>query len=166
MAPVLIVAVSILLSLMLGFVGAPLICWTILAAGILYVAAAPVWLWIAFGVVAIIFNIKPIRTNVVSRAVMKVMKGILPTISDTERTALDAGVVWVEGELFSGKPDFKAILREPYPNMTDEEKAFMEGPVKRLCELSDDWEIWEKRDLPKEVWDYAKREKFFGMIIP
>lgn len=166
MAPLLIVAVSVLLALMLGFIGAPLICWTVLAAGILYVAVAPTWLWITFGVVAVVFNLKPIRRKVVSSGVMKIIKGVLPAISDTERAALDAGVVWVEGELFSGKPDFKAILREPYPNMTEEEKLFMAGPVERLCEIADDWEIWEKRDLPKDVWDFVKREKFFGMIIP
>ena len=33
--------------------------------------------------------------------------------------------------------------------------------------MLDDWKInWEWRDLPPEVWDFIKREKFFGMIIP
>ena len=33
--------------------------------------------------------------------------------------------------------------------------------------MLDEWKInWEWRDLPREVWDFIKREKFFGMIIP
>jgi acyl-CoA dehydrogenase len=33
--------------------------------------------------------------------------------------------------------------------------------------MIDDWEIsWKTLDLPSEAWDYLKREKFFGMIIP
>src|SRR5579871_3457006 len=33
--------------------------------------------------------------------------------------------------------------------------------------MLDEWKInWEWRDLPKEAWDFIKREKFFGMIIP
>jgi len=33
--------------------------------------------------------------------------------------------------------------------------------------MLDDWKInWEWRDLPPEAWDFIKRGKFFGMIIP
>ena len=33
--------------------------------------------------------------------------------------------------------------------------------------MLDDWKInWEWRDLPPEAWDFIKRHKFFGMIIP
>jgi acyl-CoA dehydrogenase len=33
--------------------------------------------------------------------------------------------------------------------------------------MLDDWKInWEWRDLPSEAWDFIKRKKFFGMIIP
>jgi acyl-CoA dehydrogenase len=36
-----------------------------------------------------------------------------------------------------------------------------------LCAMLDDWKMtWETRDLSPEVWDFLKREKFFGMIIP
>src|SRR5690625_5932505 len=32
--------------------------------------------------------------------------------------------------------------------------------------MTDDWEISQDRGLKQEVWDYLKRERFFGLIIP
>ncbi len=150
----------------LGFVGAPLIAWTIVGLALLFFFGAPVWLLAAFAVVMAIFLIKPIRAAVVSSGVMKILAPIMPKISETERLALEAGVVWAEGELFSGKPNFKKLMNEPYPELTKEEMDFMNGPVERLCAVLDDWEIWEKRDIPPEAWDVIKKEKFLGMIIP
>jgi acyl-CoA dehydrogenase len=93
-------------------------------------------------------------------------KGLLPTISETEKTALTAGDVWIEGELFGGKPDFKKIFKYPYPKLTDEEKTFLDTKVEKVCSMAVDWEIFQNRDLPQNVWKYLKEEKFFGMIIP
>ncbi len=53
-------------------------------------------------------------------------RGLVPRVSDTEREALEAGTVWVDGELFSGRPDFRRILSEPYPELTARERAFLE----------------------------------------
>ena len=93
-------------------------------------------------------------------------KGLLPSISQTERTALRAGDVWMEGELFSGRPDFKKIFAYPYPKLTQEEQAFIDTEVEEVCSMVDDWEVFKTRDLPKKVWKYLKDKKFFGMIIP
>ncbi|HRK06489.1 MAG TPA: acyl-CoA dehydrogenase [Pseudobdellovibrionaceae bacterium] len=154
------------LTLALGFIGAPFIVWTfaILAVGFGFGVSLPIL--IAIAVVLAIFNIPAIRAPLVSKLVMNVLKGIMPKISETERVALEAGVVWAEGELFSGKPDFGKLMQEPYPELTAEEKAFMEGPVERLCESIDDWEIWETRDISAKSWEIIKKEKFLGMIIP
>ena len=36
-----------------------------------------------------------------------------------------------------------------------------------LCERLDDWQISHSdKDLPPEIWEFLKQEKFFGMIIP
>ncbi|MES2962957.1 MAG: acyl-CoA dehydrogenase family protein, partial [Bdellovibrionota bacterium] len=160
------IAGSLLAVLALGFVGAPLILWTIAVGALLYLFGAPVWLLAAYIVVMAIFNIRPIRQVLVSSGLMKLMAPIMPVISDTEKAALDAGVVWVEGDLFSGKPDFKKLMNEPYPELTAEEQAFMDGPVERLCAGIDDWEVWQSRDLSPQTWDLIKKEKFLGMIIP
>ncbi|MEX1099027.1 MAG: acyl-CoA dehydrogenase family protein, partial [Bacteriovoracaceae bacterium] len=94
------------------------------------------------------------------------MKKILPSISDTEKTALEAGSVWVEKDFFSGRPNFKKLKKEAYPSLNEEEKRFIDVQVNELCKLINDWEIWQNREIPQDVWDYIKKEKFLGMIIP
>lgn len=107
-----------------------------------------------------------IRREVISRPVLKWLKNALPQISDTEREALEAGTVWWDAELFSGKPDWKKLFDLSRPELTAEEQAFLDGPVEELCRMLDDWAITESRDLPPEVWNFIKQNRFFGMIIP
>ena len=123
---------------------------------------------IGAGAAGALFGVPAIRRNTFSKGIMKAIgaAGFLPTISPTEKTAIEAGTVWVDGELFSGKPDFGRLLREPYPDLTDEEQAFLDGPCEDVCRMTDDWDVWQRRDLPPEVWDFLKKERFFGMIIP
>ncbi|CAN5384442.1 acyl-CoA dehydrogenase [soil metagenome] len=107
------------------------------------------------------------RRDIISKPIFAWAKGVLPTMSDTEREALEAGDTWWDADLFTGNPDWAKLLKVKPVKLTAEEQAFMTGPVDRLCEMLDDWAInWELRDLPPEVWDFIKREKFFGMIIP
>lgn len=162
------ILVGIVVALLLGFSGAPLVIWA--AATILFLvglgASTPCIIVVAAAFA--IFVIKPIRRNTMSAFVVFLFKKFkfMPEISQTERTALDAGVVWVEKDLFSGKPDFDALMKEPYPQLTEEERAFVNGPVERLCQLVQPWDIWRNKEIPKEVWDFVKKEKFLGMIIP
>src|SRR4051812_16138181 len=108
-----------------------------------------------------------LRKDYLTKPILGWAKGVLPTMSDTEREALEAGDVWWDADLFTGNPDWAKLLKVRPATLTDEEQAFMTGPVDRLCEMIDDWKInWELRDLPPEIWDFIKREKFFGMIIP
>jgi acyl-CoA dehydrogenase len=152
--------------LVLGFLGAPLIVWTVVAALALAGFQAPVPVLGLFGVLALVFNIRPFRRLLITSWVMKVMKNVMPKISETERVALEAGVVWIEKDLFSGKPNFRKLLKEPYPHLTKEEQDFLNGPVERLCAAVNDWRVWKERELPPEAWEILKKERFFGMIIP
>ncbi|MCP3982715.1 MAG: acyl-CoA dehydrogenase [bacterium] len=158
---------AVVLVCILGFTGAPFWLWTLAVAVGLYGLGAPTWLWIAFAVIAAVFNLPPLR-RVLSGVILKVLGALnfLPTISQTEKEAIDAGTVWVDGELFSGKPDFRRILEEPYPGLTPEEQAFLDGPVEKACAMTDDWEVFQRKDLPLKTWDYLKQQRFFGMIIP
>ncbi len=153
-------------AIVLGYIGVPFFIWSAVIAFALIGFGAPISMLAIGALVLLIFNTPPIRRVLVSSFVMKILKGIMPAISDTERVALEAGTVGAEGELFSGSPNFKKLMQEPYPSMTAEEKAFLDGPVERFCEVIDDWEIWEKRDIPPAAWDIIKKEKFLGMIIP
>lgn len=159
---------SVILLLLIGYFGLPLIVWAVAGLAILVGFGAPTGFIIAFAAVMLVFLIKPLRTMIVSGVVLKVMQklGIVPSISATERTALEAGVVWVEKDLFSGKPDFAKILNEPYAKLTQEEIDFVNGPVEELCKICNPWKIWKNRDVPPEAWDYIKKKGFLGMIIP
>jgi acyl-CoA dehydrogenase len=116
--------------------------------------------------VVALFVIRPLRRALLSSVIMKILGPIMPAVSETERTAIEAGSVWAEAELFSGKPDFKKLMNEPWPTLTAEERAFLDGPVEELCAVVDDWAVWEGRELPQAAWEIIKREKFLGMIIP
>jgi len=120
------------------------------------------------GVVGMVFMVKKLRVKFVTQTLFSLLKskGMLPSISETEKTALRAGDVWIEGELFSGKPDFKKIFSDPYPTLTEEERTFLENEVNILCSMTSDWDVFESRDLPANVWKYLKSKKFLGMIIP
>ena len=48
-----------------------------------------------------------------ARPLLGLFRRILPQVSQTEQEALDAGTVWWDGELFSGKPDWKKLLAYP-----------------------------------------------------
>ena len=161
-------ALGVLLVLfVLGFTGAPLWAWA--AAGLVALVGfgAPLWLTVVFAVLAAVFVITPIR-RVLSGAVMGLMKKLefLPVISTTEQEAIDAGTVWVEGELFSGKPDGKRLLAQTYAGLTADEQAFIDGPVEELCQMVDDWKVWQRRDLSDPVWQKLKDDRFFGLIVP
>jgi len=153
----------------------PLLVWSLtLAAGMLVLhifsdfdPASKYLLWLILGAVLIPLNFKPLRLNLFSRAIYKVMKKLMPTISQTEQEALDAGDVWWEAELFSGKPDFSFLKNLPKPILTDEEQAFIDGPVEEFCGMLDDWKITqEDYDLSPEAWQFAKDNGFFSLIIP
>ena len=152
----------------LGFVGAPLYIWTATTAGLLYYCGVSQTSWIFFAIVATIFNLPPLRAILVSTFVAWTFKKLqlMPKISDTEAIALKAGDVWIEKELFSGKPNFNRILEQKYPELTVEEQSFIDGPVERLCAMINDFEIWRTRKIPDEVFNFMKKEKIFGMIIP
>ncbi|NNK37187.1 MAG: acyl-CoA dehydrogenase, partial [Xanthomonadales bacterium] len=79
----------------------------------------------------------------------------------------DAGTVWWEAEIFSGRPRWKNLLKYPAPGLSERERAFLEGPVEELCRMADDWEICDThRRLPDRIWEYIREHRLFGMIIP
>ena len=124
-------------------------------------------LWIAFVGAAAVLNIPSLRQQVVSRPMFRWLTNVLPPMSDTEREAIEAGTVWWDGELFSGDPDWDALLRYPVPRLTGEEQAFLDGPVEELCRMTNEWEItFERMDLSPKVWEYIRKHGFLGLIIP
>jgi acyl-CoA dehydrogenase len=101
-------------------------------------------------------------------AIMRFMRdnNVLPRISDTERQALEAGTVWIDGQIFSGNPDFAKMLAEPYNQHSTEEQAFLDGPTEDLCRMIDRYQIGITRKVPDAVLDAIKQQGFMGLLIP
>ena len=131
----------------------------------------PAGLWLGLLVILLLcfwlLNLRPLRIVLISGPFMKTYRRLLPSMSDTERDALEAGTVWWDGELFTGNPDWRKLRDAAPPRLSAEEQAFIEGPCDTLCRMLDDFDITHRRgDLPPEVWDYIKSQRFFAMIIP
>ena len=133
--------------------GAPAGIWK----GLLWVLLAGLWF----------LNLRPLRKSLITRPFMAAYLKLLPTMSQTEREALEAGTVWWDGELFTGAPQWSKLLAAKPPALSDEERAFLAGPCEELCRMLDEWHITHERgDLPPEAWDFLKTRGFFAMIIP
>ncbi len=165
----------ILIILISAYLRLPLLLWSLILGSGLVVytvfsdaSTTQLYLtWIIYAAIIVPLNLKSVRRNLFSRAIYSVMKKIMPTISQTEQEALDAGDVWWEAELFSGKPDFNFLQELPKPTLTEEEQAFIDGPVEEFCKMLDDWQITHvDYDLTPEAWQFAKDNGFFSLIIP
>jgi len=120
-----------------------------------------------FGALTLPLNLPDFRRRKITAPLLTMYQKITPQISDTERTALEAGTVGFEGELFSGKPNWKKLLGEPAAQLSVEEQAFLDGPCEEVCHMANEWQIThELADLTPEIWEFIKKKKFFGMIIP
>jgi acyl-CoA dehydrogenase len=123
-------------------------------------------LWAVFAVM-VMANMTEFRRERITRPALAIYREMLPSMSDTEREALEAGSVWWDGELFSGMPEWDRLMSFPAPKLSDEEQAFLDGPCDELCRMLDDWDIaFQRGDMPAHVWDFIKKQRFFAMIIP
>ena len=163
------------LSIIAAYRGIKLMNWTLgmalILAGFAIFTSVPITaiiiLSLLFAAIAVPLNVKSLRQRWFSEPFLAIYRKMLPTLSDTEKVALEAGTVGWEGELFAGNPDWDALLDQEWPELSAEEQAFVDGPVEELCQMLDPWKIaHELADLPPEVWAFLKENKFFGMIIP
>lgn len=162
-------------GLALAYVNAPGLAWTAAMGALMMLLAW--WLplsvpaigvaFIVFVVAACILNLAPLRRRLISNPLLSLYRRILPPMSQTEQEAIDAGTVWWEGELFSGKPDWNVLHAYPQPRLSPEEISFLDNEVEQLCSMVTDWETAHVyQDLPPHVWQFVKDKGFLGMIIP
>ncbi len=122
---------------------------------------------LVLAVVAIPLNYPPLRRALVSDGVLRLFRRILPPMTSTEREAIEAGTVGWDGELFSGRPDWKRLLALPAPTLSADEQRFLDYECEELCGMVSDWETTHVyKDLPAPVWQFIKDNGFLGMIIP
>ncbi len=164
-----IIFILVVVLLSLWFVGVKAMVWMPLLALVLFFSFdLGLIFWMFYIPLNILILLPSLRQDLLSRPLVGLINklGLMPRISDTEKTALRAGTIWVDGEFFSGKPNFDAIFKEVYPHLSEEEQDFLDNETDTVCEMTNDWDVFKQRDLSAEVWQYLKDEKFFGMIIP
>ena len=170
-------AIIVLTMMILAYNRVPLlVCVGILAAITVILTEqrlvwpTPSWFRWTYGILTVTllgFGIKPLRRLLISNRLLSLYRKLLPRMSTTEREALEAGTVWWEGEIFSGRPRWRRLLKTPRPTLSEREQAFIDGPVETLCRMLNDWEICDHyRKLPAPIWDFLKEHRFFSMIIP
>ncbi|APV48394.1 acyl-CoA dehydrogenase [Betaproteobacteria bacterium GR16-43] len=150
------------------------LAWTIglaaFAAWLTWFTATPLaTLGVAWAVVAIfgaLSIVKPLRRAIVTGPVFGVYKKVLPQISQTEQEALDAGSIWWDADLFTGKPEWSKLLAYPVPKLTAEEQAFLDGPVEELCAMVNEYDVHDRMDLSPAEWKFIRDKGFLGIIIP
>ena len=117
--------------------------------------------------ISLVVMIDPLRKALITKVAYKTLANAMPSMSTTEREALDAGTSWWEKELFMGAPDWKKFDAYPYPTLSEEEQSFLDNEVEQLCSMLNEWEIHHHlKDLPPEVWTFIKEKGFLGLIIP
>jgi acyl-CoA dehydrogenase len=150
---------------------APLWAWAVLAAfatiASLATGSALLTAVLLLGALTLAaLTIPEIRRAALVGPLFRFLRSRLPRISDTERQALVAGTTGFDAELFSGQPDWSKLAAIPGIRLTPEEKAFLDGPTEQFCRLIDDWRMRHRdRAISPEIWDYAKRAGFLGMLI-
>ncbi|MFT6106578.1 MAG: acyl-CoA dehydrogenase, partial [Rickettsiales bacterium] len=160
--------IILLLAVLLAYNSFSALGWA--GLGLLFIMQfSPSLFFIAsYLIFAACFVVPQIRMILITKQVITAIKylKLLPKVSETEKTALKSGTVWVDGELFSGKPNFKTIFANPYPSLSNEEQSFMDNEVEEVCRMCIDDDVCKNKDLSPETWQYLKDKKFFGMIIP
>jgi acyl-CoA dehydrogenase len=151
------------------WIWAPLLAASAVAMWWLVETGPLAWMLLSLLVVVpvLLALVGPLRRLVLTRPMMAFYRRAMPDISETERAALEAGSTWWDAALFTGRPDWNQLLRFPVARLSDEEQAFLDGPVEKLCAMLDDYHIDNvARDLPASAWKLIRDERFFGMVIP
>ena len=170
-----LLALILAATLVAGYFRMSVTGWTILTgvaliAGIAYFDAgffASFFAILLFAAPAVFLNSKPLRQQYFTKGFLKFYRRALPELSETEKVALEAGTVYWDAELFTGKPDFKKLHAIAQPELSSDEKEFLAGPVAELCSLLNEHEYnHDKGDMPEHVWEFIMKNKFFAMIIP
>src|SRR5690606_23007066 len=137
-----VVPVGSVLWFLLFLIGALVLAYqrvSLLAATVAYGAALFVYalfgdgslpwmivLWLILALL-VLLNIDAVRIRFITRPFLRTYRRMLPSMSQTEKDALEAGTVWWDGELFTGDPNWEKLLSAAAPKLSAEEQAFLDG---------------------------------------
>ena len=180
MAELIFALLSLAVLFALAMNRAPLLAWALAVAiftlslelglgqGGLHWPVFNVWALLGWLVAAGLFTLTfpRLKRDYLTLPAFRALKRVMPTISETEREALEAGTVGWDAELFSGTPDWSRLRRVNPITLTAEERAFLDGPTEELCRKLSDWRIrHELHDIPDDIWRFVRDEGFLGMLI-
>lgn len=121
----------------------------ILSLIVAWVSPWSLLLGLALILISLLVLIEPLRMRFISQPAYKTLANAMPSMSSTEREALDAGTSWWEKELFMEAPDWKKFDAYPYPELSAEEQSFLDNEVEQLCKMVNEWDIHHQyKDLP------------------
>ncbi|MEM9027818.1 MAG: acyl-CoA dehydrogenase [Pseudomonadota bacterium] len=180
MALALFLSLCVAVAMVLAMRRAPLVLWAIGVAGLTLawqsgllhgnLVTPTLSIGVLLGwlptVVLVLLSVPALRRSWIVKPAFSLVRTSLPTVSETEQAALDAGTVGFDAELFGGRPDWKTLRAVPPIQLTDEERAFLDGPTEDLCRMLDDWQIRHaNREVPEPIWTFVKQNGFLGMLI-
>jgi acyl-CoA dehydrogenase len=98
---------------------------------------------------------------------MFLLKKLLPRISATERLALQAGSLSIDGLIYKNRLRVSDI-RQRYPRVpfTPAEDFFITDKTDALCSITNPYAVKTQQDLDPKTWKYLREEGFFGLCIP
>ena len=164
-----------LLAVLLAYIAASWVTWAVAGSGLLLVftlyAEVAWWIkvlaWSVYAVPMLLLNVPMIRRPLLSDRILLRFRESLPPLTDWEREALDVGTSWWEAELFSGRPRWRTLLREPAPALSTSEREFLMGPVDRLCGLVEEYALSrEPGRIPDAARQLLQAERLYGLGIP
>jgi acyl-CoA dehydrogenase len=121
------------------------------------------WLAWALALSFCAISLPPLRRAVLIAPLFRALRRRLSRVSETVRQTLAGGTVGFERELFGGGPDWSKL--HTLIILTDEERAFFNGPTDELCRMADDWQIRHEQEIPEAIWTFLKAKGFFGLHI-
>lgn len=92
-------------------------------------------------------------------------KKLLPKISNTEKAALSSGTSSIEKDFFKGNLDINTLVNKYNVCLNYYEQNFLDKTTNQLCELANTSDIEKKQNLPNNLWEFIRNNKFMGIAI-
>lgn len=92
-------------------------------------------------------------------------KKLLPKISNTEKAALDSGTSSIEKNFFKGHLNATTLVNKYNVCLNYYEQNFLDKTTNQLCELANTSDIEKKQNLPNNLWEFIRNNKFMGIVI-
>lgn len=98
--------------------------------------------------------------------IFKHLKKSLPSISKTEKEALNSGDTWLDSDILQNNIKINEYEYFKYSKFSKKENDFINKELKNLLKMVDSYKINEDKKIPENIMNYLKENRFFSFIIP